>query len=143
MAAGESLDETCSVFMPLHGDGCQLQTSDPALRACVQRGDVFNGKTKPDYLVEKLGCFAGGKTQVGSAQFGELSPGAVTRQGKLGVLACNDDQVHLRRLVFNQKVQGSVHRSRINQVIIIQDENKMLGVKGYFIEHGGKKCFDL
>ena len=42
MAAGEGLDETGGVLMPLHGKCGQLQTGDPALGARFQRGDIFS-----------------------------------------------------------------------------------------------------
>ena len=54
----------------------QLQTGNPAFGAGFQRGDVFRREVQTHHLVEKFGGFGGGKTQVGGAQFGQLTPGA-------------------------------------------------------------------
>ena len=57
-------------------------------------------------LVEKLGGFGGREAQIGSAQLGQLTPGAQPGQGQRWILAGGDDQVHLRRLVLEQKGRG-------------------------------------
>ncbi len=49
----------------------------------------------------------------------------------------------MRRLVFNEEGQRLVHRLRIDRVVVIQDEQKMLGDIGDFVEQGGQNCFDL
>ena len=76
VAAGEGLDETGGVLMSLHGKRGQLQAGNPAFGAGFQRGDVFCREVQTHHLVEKLGGFGGGKTQVGGTQLGQLAPGA-------------------------------------------------------------------
>ena len=76
VAAGEGLDEASDVLMSLHGKCGQLQTGNPALGAGFQRGDIFCREVQAHHLAEKFGGFGGGKTQVGSAQLSELTPGA-------------------------------------------------------------------
>ena len=67
MAASERLDEASRVCLSLHGDGGELQPGNPAFRAGLQRGDVCLGEVQPHHLIEKLGGFGRGKTQVGEA----------------------------------------------------------------------------
>ena len=69
--------------MPLHGKRGQLQAGDPAFGAGFQRGDVFRREAQTHHPVEKFGGLGGGKTQVGGAQLGQLTPGAQPGQGQL------------------------------------------------------------
>ena len=64
VAAGERFDETGSVSrsVPLHGEGGQLQTSDPTFGALVQRSDVFRLEVQSHHLVEKFNGLCGGET---------------------------------------------------------------------------------
>ena len=148
MAAGERLDETGGVLMPLHrkrplqGKGGQLQTGNPAFGAGFQRGDVFRREVQAHHLVEKFGGFGGGETQIGGAQFGQLAPGAQAGQGQRWILAGGDDQVHLRRQVFEQKGKGLINRFGINRVVVIQDEDEIVRDGGDFIEQGCQNRFD-
>ena len=73
----------------------QLQTGDPAFGSSFQRGDVLRRKVQTHHLVEKLGGFGGGETQVRGAYFGQLAPGAQTGQGQGWIFPGGDDQVHL------------------------------------------------
>ncbi len=95
-------------------------------------------EVQPHHLVEKLGGFIRGETQIGGAQLGQLASGAIACQGQLWIFAGGDDQVHLGRLVFDEEGQGLIHRLRIDQMIVIKDEDEMLGMCGDFIEQGGQ-----
>jgi len=53
-------------------------------------------------LLEKGGYFAGGKTQVSLAQFGQLSAGAQARQGQGWIGAAGQTQVQLWRQMIEQ-----------------------------------------
>ena len=86
VAAGEGLDEAGDVLMSQHGKRSQLQASNPAFGAGFQRGDVFCGELQAHCLVKKIGGFGGGKTQVGSAQLGQLAPDAEPGQWELWIL---------------------------------------------------------
>ncbi len=46
------------------------------------------------------------------------------------ILTGGDDEMHLRRLVLDQKGQGLVYRSGINRVIVVQDEDGMVWETG-------------
>ena len=87
----------------LQSQGGQLQAGDPAFGAGLQRGDITIGEIQPHHPVEKFGGFGGGEAQIGGAQLGQLAPGAQAGQGELRVLTRGDHQVHLRRLVLEQK----------------------------------------
>ena len=93
------------------------------------------------HLVEKVGGFGGGKTQVGGAQLGQLTPGAQPGQGKMWILTGGDDQVHLWRQVFEQKGEGFVNRFGINQMVVVQDKDEIVREGGDFIEQGCQNRF--
>ena len=113
--------------MPLHRNSSQLQAGNPAFGAGFQCGDVFCREVQSHHLVEKLGGFRRGKTQVDGAQLGQLAPGAEPGQGKLWILTGGDDQVHLRRQVLDQKGEGLVDRFGLNQVVVVKDEDEASG----------------
>ncbi len=143
VAAGEGLDEAGDVLMSLHGKRGQLQAGDPALGAGFQRGDICLREIQPHHAVEELGGFGGGKAQIGDAQFGALPPGAQAGQRQVWIFARGDEQVHLRRLVFDEESQGLIDRLGIDRVVVIQDEQKVLRDGGNFVEQGGQNGFDL
>jgi len=58
------------------------------------------------------------------------------RQGELGILTGGDDQVHLQRLVLEQKGEGMVNGFGINHVVVVKDEDEILRDGGDFIEQG-------
>ncbi len=70
MAAGEGFDKAGGVFVPLRGrpalqgKGSQLQAGNPTFSTRLQRGDVFCRKVQTHRLIEKLGGFRGGESQV-------------------------------------------------------------------------------
>ena len=142
VAAGERFDETGGILMSLHGKRGQLQAGNPAFGAGFQCGDVFRREVQAHHLVEKLGGFGGGKTQVGGAQFGQLTPGAQPGQGQMWILTGGDDQVHLWRQVLEQKGEGFVNRFGINHMVVVQDEDEIVRDGGDFIEQGCQNRFD-
>ena len=50
------------------------------------------------------------------------------------ILTSGDNQVHLWRLVFYEEGHGLIHWLRIDRVVVIKDEHKMLGCIGNFVE---------
>ena len=91
-----------------------MQAGNPTFGAGFQRGDVVCRQIQAHHLVEKLGGFGGGKTQVRGAQFGQLAPGAQTGQRQGRILAGDDDQVQpcrRRRQVPEEKGEGVVDGS--------------------------------
>ena len=87
-----------------------MQAGNPAFGATFQRGNVFGREVEAHDLVEKSGGFGGRKPQVGRTQLGHLPPGAQAGQGQRRILAGGDDQMHLRRLVLQQKGKNIVNR---------------------------------
>ena len=91
--------------------------------------------------VEKLGGFAGGETQVRGTQFGQLAARAEPGQGQRRILTGGDDQVHLRRQVFQQKGEGLVHRFGINHVVVVKDEDEAFREGGELVDQGRQQRF--
>ncbi len=75
MAAREGFDKGSGILVCLHGDSCQLQTSNPTFCASFQCRDIYCREIQSHRLVEKFGGFGGDKTQIGSAQFCQLAAG--------------------------------------------------------------------
>jgi hypothetical protein len=95
VAAGERFDEVGGVWMsrhgplhgqrllhgqrplhsqgPLHCKGGQLQPGNPAFGAAFQGSDIFGREVEAHNLVEKIGRFGEGETQIGRSQFGQLA----------------------------------------------------------------------
>ncbi len=99
------------------------------------------GEVQTHHLVEELGGFGGRETQVGSAQFGQLAPGAQAGQGQMWIFAGGDDQVHLWWQVLKQEGQGIVDRFGINDVVVVKDEDEILGEGGDLVEQGRQNRF--
>jgi len=153
VAAGEGLDEAGGVLMSLHRERGQLQAGDPAFGAGFQGRDVFGREVEAHDLVEEIGSFGGGETQVGRTQLGHLPPAAQAGQWELRVLTGGDDQVHLGRLVFKQKGQNCgdrcrcvnrslcIDRSGIDQVVVVKDEDELPARGRDLVQERGQECF--
>ena len=72
-----------------------------------------------------------------------MAPGAQAGQRQIWIFTRGDEQVHLRRLVFDEESQGLIDRLGIDRVVVIQDEQKVLRDGGNFVEQGGQNGFDL
>src|SRR3712207_5802625 len=57
------------------------------------------------------------------------------------ILAGGDDQVHPWWQVLQQKGEGIVDRSGINDVVVVEDENEIVRDGGDFIEQGRQNRF--
>ena len=67
------------------------------------------------------------KTQVGDAQLDHLVPGAEAGQWQRRIFAGGDDQVHVRWEMLEQKGESLVYRFDIQHVVIVKDEDAMVG----------------
>ena len=143
MAAGEGLDEAGGIFAALQRDGGQLQACNPALGAAFQRRNIFIRKTQAHRLVEKLGGLSGGKTQVHAAQLGQLPPGTQASQRQGRVLAGGNDQMQLRRRVLENKREGLVNRRRFDDVVVVEDEDRLAGELRNLIQQDGQNGLDV
>ena len=86
------------------------------------------------HAIQKFGRFRKSKTQIGGAQFGQLVARAQLRQRQLGVLTRANDQMHLRRQMLEEERERVVNRRRVNQMIIVQRQHKILRNDGKLIE---------
>ena len=60
----------------------------------------------------------------------------------MGILAGGDDQVHLRRQVFEQKGEGMVYRfGNPERMVVIQDKDETVREGGDLIEQGCQNRF--
>src|SRR5829696_2069990 len=57
------------------------------------------------------------------------------------ILAGGDDQVHPWRQVLQQKGEGIVNHSGVNNVIVVEDEDEIVRDGAYFIEQGRQNRF--
>ena len=141
VAAGKGFDEAGSVFMPPHGDRRELQTGDPSFGAGLQSGDISGREIQAHHPVKKFGGFGGGKAQIGGAQFSQLTAGTQPCQRERRILTGGDQQVHLPWQVFKQKSKSVVDRFKINHMVVIQYQEKMIRNGGYLIEQDCQNKF--
>lgn len=76
---------------------------------------------------------------LGGAQFGQVAAGAEAGQRELGVFAGGDDQVHARRQVLDQEGERAIDRRGIDGVVVVEDDDDVLGDRGDLIEQGGQQ----
>ena len=83
-----------------NGKRCQLQSGDPTFRTRVQSSHIGCGQFATHGAAEELGGFGRRELQVGLADLHDLSARSQPRQGQRGVFAAGDDEVELRRPMF-------------------------------------------
>ena len=145
MAAAERFEEGPSVTPllgvgPLQRTSGKLQSGDPAFRAGVQCGDIGRGQVQAHYVVEESGCLCRGETQVVGTQLDDLATRAppAQRPGRVG--PAGDDQVHMRRLILQQKGQRIVDLRIGDFVQVVEDENERLGDLDEFVDQAAEEC---
>ena len=134
VVAGEGSYKLGYVLAPAQREGCQLEAGNPAFGARFQCGDICRREVEAHHLVEKVGSFGRRKPQVGGAQLGQLVPNAQTGQRERWILAGGNDQVDLGGQALDQKGKRIVNRLGINDMVIIQHEDKRILDGGDVIE---------
>ena len=81
VAAGERLDETGGVLMPLHGKRSQLAGDNQPSVRMSSAATSSSREIQPHHAVEEFGGFGGGKAQISGAELGTLPPSAQSGQG--------------------------------------------------------------
>ena len=74
--------------------------------------------------MEETRAFLEREAQIVGAQLHQLTPGAQPGQGQLRVLAGDDEQMELRRLVGDQRLDGFVHGGGVDGVKIVQHQQE-------------------
>jgi len=74
------------------------------------------------------------KAKISDSQFGQLRAGTQTGQWQQRILAGNDNKVHLRRQMVQQKRNSIIDRLGVYQVKVVKNENKIIRNSGDFIE---------
>ena len=142
MTAGKGLNETRSIFTVPHGQRRHLQAHDPAFRAFFQRRHIGVGQTEVHHTVQKCGGFFGCKHQFGSTQFDQLIAPAPPRQRQRRIGAPGNHHMHLRRQMIDQKSDGFVNGGRLNDVVIVEDQDGGLCRRTDLIDQRGQQWFD-
>jgi len=128
MPSRKAIDEPGGVlraaFCRFKCQGGHLQARDPPLGAFFQGSDFGDCEIQPHSLVEERGCLCGRESQIVLADLGQLPAGAQARKGKGRVLAGSDGQVQAGWQVIEQKGEGLMDGLRLDQVIVVEDEDK-------------------
>ena len=90
----ETGDKGAQVVASLHRQSCQLQRSDPSLRALNQRRDILRRQSTADGAVKVGRRLLGREAQVGRPNLGESPDSSPPRQRKRRVGTAGDDHVH-------------------------------------------------
>ncbi len=104
-----------------------MQASNPTLGAGLQDRDLLFCEVQAHRPVEKGRRLGWGEAQIVNPHFGHLSPGTQTRHRQGWIDAGGDDQVHLGGQMLEQKVEHAVDGLRLDQVIIVEDQNSRDG----------------
>src|SRR5207245_3304690 len=103
--------------------------------------DIFRREVQAHCLSEKFGRFGGGKTQISGAHLGQVAPSAEAGQGQRWILTGGDDQVHLWWQMIEQKGEGLVNRFGLKHVVVVKDEDELVGNGDQVIEQGRQHRF--
>src|SRR5215472_11981048 len=76
------------------------------------------------------------------APFRHLAPGTQAGQRERGILTGSQDHMQLPWQVLDERGQRLVHRLGLNQVVIVQDQDKRVREGGQVIEEGGEQRFE-
>ncbi len=136
MTAGEGFDEGRGVITALHRERGELQARDPALGAGFEGRHLALGQGQAHDVAQKLGGFGRREAQVGGAQFDQLVAGAQPGQRQRRILARGDDQVQARWLMLEQKGDGAIHGSRVDPVIVVENEDERAIDRSEFVGQG-------
>ncbi len=101
----------------------QLQASDPAFRLGLNGRHLVRRKTQSLHFIEKGIRFLLRKSQVCRPDFQHLTLSAQPCHQPGGVLSGDDNEVHLRRLAFQQKTHYFMDFDILNGMKIVEDED--------------------
>ena len=108
--------------------GQQAETGWPTLGAFLQGHQVVRQKSHAQLAVQELGCFVEGETQISQPQLGDLPARAQPRQRQGRVVPRAHDEAHLGWQSLQQVVQRHVDGRLGDQVQVVQDQGKGVGV---------------
>ena len=139
VVAGEPGDERAGVVAALHRQRGQLQGGDPALGALVQRRDVALGQREAHRAVEVGRGLLGGEAQVGGPHLDQLAACPHPRQRQRRVGPGGEHQVQLRRQVLEQERHPVVHLGRLDEVVVVEDQQQVLRPSVEVVEQRGER----
>ncbi|MNT11871.1 hypothetical protein D3C72_1467760 [compost metagenome] len=126
-----------AIAQALHGQPRELEAGDPALGALGQHEDVFGGEVQSQHPVEEGVDGIGGEAKVGGPQLGELAPDSQAGKGQRRVLPGGEDQVQALGLVADQEAEGLVDIGRLDDVVVVEDEQHGPGPFRELVDQGG------
>lgn len=141
-AALQRRDEFGDVFAPPHRERCELQPSDPAFGTLLERHQRVLREIQAHRTPQERCRLLGREPEVVGAQLGHLASRAQAgkRQGRID--ATRDDEVHLRWQVIEQEGDHVVYRLVRYDVVVIEDEGKILRYGCDLVDQGRKHRFD-
>src|SRR6185369_8144346 len=89
-----------------------------------QQGRVRGGRSLP----QQRRRLVRGEAQVRGAQLGQLPPAPQPGQRQRRVAAAGQHQVQSRRTVLEQEPERSVHSLGVNQVVVIEHQQRLVRV---------------
>ena len=142
VAAGERGREPGGIGLPAQRQGRQLQPGGPPLGAGGQRRhrrfrQDHAGFGRP--LLQQCPRLVRGESQFRGAQFSQLITAPQPAQRQRRVAAAGQHQVQSRRPVLDQEPERGVHRLGVNQVVIVEHQQRLVRIRpgGQFVDQRG------
>ena len=140
MAARKVSHELPDILAALHRQRGQLQTGDPALSPPLEGGDILRRKVKLHHLPQKAACLFLRELEITLPDVSDLSARTQAGQRQGGIFTSGNDQVHLGRLVLQEKGELLVDGQRLDQVVVIEDEHEGLWADRDIVDQAGEQC---
>ena len=115
------------VSVPLQGEAEQLQSDQPPLCPSSHLPDDVCGEVHAHHLAEEGQNLLGRTTQLVGADFQHLPTCSQKRKRQGGIGARSQHDMQLGRKVLHQIGEGAVHLILGDQVIVVQDQEKLFG----------------
>ncbi len=117
----------------------QLKPGNPSFRARFQASNFFIRQCQSHHLLQKVGSFLAAQAQVCLAYLQHLSPRAQARQRERWIGATGQQHVQIGRKMLKHKLERIVNRLVANQVIIIQNQSRVLRKLRQFVDERSQR----
>ena len=126
-----------NVVTTLHRKCRQLERSDPALRALVQRSDVRGSEVEAHGSVEVTRGLLRGETQIGRPHLDQIATCSQPCKGNGRVRPTSDQHIQVRRRVVDQELDRVMDLAALDEVVVVKDEHDIVSKPSHFVE---KRC---
>src|SRR5436190_15504489 len=113
------------ILLSVQGEGGQLQTSNPPLRALHQGPHIISRQREMLGLHKKELGLSRRKREISEMEFNKLVPGAQLGHGERRLVARGKHQVNMCWQVSKEVDQRLMNGLHFNQMIIIQDNHHL------------------